>query len=158
MAENFPKNCNDLLKNLPPDSNIDPKLMIRIINSLSTRVESLENVLNERTREIIDLKNNVFDLEKRVNFQERYSSKDCPVFFSKFDINPYSPNLISDMCNLVYHDFVGYVLSPGAIKACHLLPTRKDSGQNVPIILKFVFFSDKDEIFEKGVWEKFIRE
>ena len=46
---------------------------------------------------------------------------------------------------LVYHYYD--VLSPGAIKACHPLPTRKDSGKNVPIILKFVYFSDKDEIF-----------
>ena len=64
--------------------------MIRIIISLLTRVDSLENVLNERTQQITDLKNNVFDLEKRVNFQERYSSKDC-LIFSNFDINPYSP-------------------------------------------------------------------
>ena len=116
MAENNPKNYVDLLKNLPPDSIIDAKLIIPIITSLLARVDSLENVLNERSQEIIDLQNNVFDLEKRVNFQERYSSKDC-LIFSNFDINPYSPNLISDMCNLVYHYFGGYVLSPGAIKA-----------------------------------------
>ena len=68
MAENNPKNYVDFLKNLPPDSNSDPKLLISIITSLLARVDSLENVLNERTQEIIDLKNNVFDLEKRVNF------------------------------------------------------------------------------------------
>ena len=79
-----------------------------------------------------------------MNFQERYSSKDC--FFSNFDINPNSPNLISDICSLNYHYFGGYVLSPAAIKACHPLPMRKDSVKNVPIILKFVYFSDKDEI------------
>ena len=146
MAGNNPRNYVDLLKNFPPDSNIDPKLTIPIITSLLVRVDSLENVLNERTQEIIDLKNNVFDLEKQVNFQERYSSKGC-LIFSNFDINPYSPNLISDMCNLVYQYFDGCVLSPGAIKACHPLLTRKDSCENVPINLKFVYFSDKDEIF-----------
>ena len=41
------------------------------------------------------------------------------------------------------------MLSQGAINACHPLPTRKGSGRNVPIILKFVFFSDKDKIFER---------
>ena len=56
MAENNPKNYVDLLKNLPPDSNIDPKLMIPIITSLLTRVDSLENVFNERTQGTIDLK------------------------------------------------------------------------------------------------------
>ena len=100
MAENNPKNYFDLLKNLPPDSNNDPKLMISIITNILARVDSLENVLNERTQEIIDLKNNVFDLEKRINFQERYSSKNC-LIFPDFDINPYSSNLISDLCNLV---------------------------------------------------------
>ena len=89
MAENNPKNYVGLLKNLPPDSNIDPKLNIPIITSLLTRVDSLENVLKERTQAKIDLKNNVFDLEKRVSFQERYSSNDC-LIFSNFDINPYS--------------------------------------------------------------------
>ena len=39
------------------------------------------------------------------------------------------------------------MLSPGAIKACHPLQMRKDSGKNVPIVLKFVYFLDKDEIF-----------
>ena len=81
MAENNPNNYVVLLKNLPLDSIIVPKLMIPIITSLLARVDSLENVLNERTQEIIDLKNNVFDLEKRVNFQERYSSKDSLIFF-----------------------------------------------------------------------------
>ena len=149
MAENKSNNYVDSLQNLPPDTNIDPKLIIFIITSLLARVDSLENVLNERTQKITDLKNNVFGLEKRVNFQERYSSKDC-LLFSNYDINSYSPNLISDMYNLVYHYFGGYVLSPGAIKACHPLPTRKDSGKNVPINLKFVYFSDTDEIF--GRW------
>ena len=72
IAKNNPKNYVELLKNLPPDSNIGPKIMILIIPSLLARVDSLENVLNEKTQEIIDFKNNVFDLEKRVNFQERY--------------------------------------------------------------------------------------
>ena len=65
------------MKILPQDSNIDSTLMIPIITSILTRADSLENVVNERTQELIDLKNHVFDLEKRVIFQERYSSKDC---------------------------------------------------------------------------------
>ena len=103
--------------------------MITIIISLFTGVDSLDNVLNKRNQETIDLKNNIFDLETRVTFQKRYSSKDCLIFLD-FDINPYSPNLISDMCNLVYHYFDGYVLSTRAIKACQPLPTRTDSGKN----------------------------
>ena len=90
MAENNPKSYVDLLKNLPPESNIDPKLMISIITSLLTRVDSLEIVLTERTQQKIDLKNHVFDLEKRVNFQERYSSKDR-LTFPLFDITQTPP-------------------------------------------------------------------
>ena len=89
-----------------------------------TRDNSLENVIIERTQEIFD----------------------C-LSFSNFDFNKYSLNLISERWNLVYHYFSGYMLSPGAIKTCHPLPTRKDSGRNVPIITKFAYFSDKDEIF-----------
>ena len=51
------------------------------------------------------------------------------------------------MCNLVYHDFVGYALSPRAIKACHPLPTSKDSGNTIPTILKFFYFSEIIETF-----------
>ena len=64
--------------------------MIPIITSLLARVDSLENVLNEITQEIIDLKNIAFDLEKRVNFQERYSSKGCLIFF-EFSYQPILP-------------------------------------------------------------------
>ena len=60
MAGNNPRNCVDLLKNFPPDSNIDPKLTIPIITSLLVRVDSFKNVLNERTQEIIDLKKQFF--------------------------------------------------------------------------------------------------
>ena len=60
MAENNPNNYVVLLKNLPLDSIIVPKLMIPIITSLLARVDSLENVLNERTQEIIDLKKQCF--------------------------------------------------------------------------------------------------
>ena len=86
MAENNPKK---ILKNLPSDSNIGPKLMIPIITIVLTTVGSLENVLNERTQEINDLKNHVFDPEKRVNFQESHSSKDC--LTSNFDITHTPP-------------------------------------------------------------------
>ena len=74
MAVDNPKNYVDLLISLPPDSIIDPKLIILFVTSLLTRVNSLENVLNEKTQELIGLKNNFDNLEKRVNFQEKYSS------------------------------------------------------------------------------------
>ena len=63
--------------------------MIPIITIILTTVGSLEIVLNERTQEINDFKNNVFDPKKRVNFQERYSSNDC--LTSNFDITHTPP-------------------------------------------------------------------
>ena len=82
MAENNPKNYVDSLKNLLPKFNSDPKSVIFIISSLLTRVNSLSNVLNERTQEIVDLRDNVFDREKLFDVEQRLLS------FSNFELNP----------------------------------------------------------------------
>ena len=56
MAENNPINYFDFLKNLPPDSNIDPRLMNSIITNLLRRFFLLKKKINERIKEIIDLR------------------------------------------------------------------------------------------------------
>ena len=43
------------------------------------------------------------------------------------------------------------MLSPGAVNACHAIPSRKDSCKNVPIILNFVYFRTKMQFLEGGV-------
>ena len=47
------------------------------------------------------------------------------------------------MCD-IFRDYFGYQMTPDAINACH--PLYK-TGRNIPIIVKFVYFADKDAIY-----------
>ena len=102
-------------------------------------------MITHQNKKIIELENEVTDLKTRVQLQERYSSKDCLTFYN-FPVNTSSPILSEHMCEAIKRYFQ-YSLEPTDFKACHVLPAKH--GKNVPIIIKFIYFADKDEIFNR---------
>ena len=121
----------------------EPEL-INLVKDLQKKVGDIERSMEIKNLRINTLQNEVTDLKKRILMQERYTSKDC-LILSNFPINPESTKLAEEVCNAFVHYF-SYKISPDCIKACHPLPSR---GRSKPIIVKFVYFNNKNEIYDR---------
>ena len=102
-------------------------------------------MITHRNQKINELENEVTDSKKRVQLQEPYSSKDCLIFYN-FPVNTSSPTSSEHMCEAIKRYFE-FSLEPTDFKACNVLPAKH--GKNVPINIKFIYFADKDEIFNR---------
>ena len=88
------------------------------------------------------------ELEMRVREQERYTSKDSIII----DNPPFDPNVDNDaLLELIVFfikKFLRYKLEPSKIEACHILPGRaKEKGLMASVIVKFLYFRDKNHIY-----------
>ena len=109
----------------------------------------MEVKVTKTNNDIYDLEKDVAELKKRVNAQERYTSKDT-LIFRNFDLDPRLNSLSEDFCQLVKNIF-SYYIEPFSIKAIHRLPVKNENNRgtkSAPIIVKFVYFADKDNIYQ----------
>ena len=121
--------------------------MKQLVLKLSGKIEQLEAKVTRQESQIVTLTNELTDLKERVSAQERYTSKDCIIFYN-FPIDAASDDLDIDMCRAIKHHF-NYELSSGDLKACHPLRRPQNTGLSVPIIIKFIYFRDKNEIYAR---------
>ena len=119
--------------------------MTKLVKELLIRITSLEQTVKCQEDTILILNKNVAELQNRLPTQEKYSSKDC-LIFKNFPNNPFSKNLYNDVCKSIYHYF-NYQITPDRIKACH--PLKHCKNGITPIIVKFIYFDDKDFIFRR---------
>ena len=136
MANSDPVNANGSTENCE---------MTKIVKELMIRITSLEQTVKCQEHTILILNKNADELQNRMSAQEKYSSKDC-LIFKNFPINPFSKNLYNDVCKAIYHYF-NYQVTPDRIKACHSWKHFKNGI--TPIIVKFIYFDDKDFIFSR---------
>ena len=125
-----------------------------ILNIENFNVRSLISHLLEQLsiedEKILSLENRVSDLELRVNKCEIYSSKDC-IIIEDARLNPNLEQLDLQVC-----DFFRQILSYSAhqldFKACHFLGSWINNNYPPAIIVKFINFNQKSEIFDCTSW------
>jgi hypothetical protein len=108
-----------------------------VLSHLIRRVDTQEMEIN-------GLKNEVYELEKRIRDQERYSSKDCLIFRNPplQDTN----DLGAQMARFI-HQSTGLMITAQRFKACHLLGRCDDLRSPPFLIVKFLHFQDKETIW-----------
>ena len=136
MANSDPVNANGSTENCE---------MTKLVKELIIRITSLEQTVKCQEDTIRILNKNVDELQNAMSAQEKYSSKDC-LIFKNFPINPFSKNFYNDVCKAIYHYF-NYQITPDRIKAYH--PLKPFKNGITPIIVKFIYFDDKDFIFSR---------
>lgn len=130
---------------------------------LKSSIESLNNseikpilvqLLTEITKRdgiITNLENRVAQLEDRVNECEKYSSKDTIIFENLPIIKDGKVNLADQVCDFLY-SHLSYRSHSSNFKACHYLAPWKHGKFPPPVIVKFIYFGEKMEIFGRKSW------
>ena len=96
-----------------------------------------------KTKEIIELRNEVCSLEQRITLQERYSSKDSLIFENlPWDGKQSLPDFITSFLG----EYLNFQTNPGNFKACHVLG-RGQLNYPPAVIVKFIYFHEKNEIY-----------
>ena len=96
--------------------------------------------LTEKNQETIHPPSRVEDLEKRVQEQDRYSSKDSLIFYKVAIVK--NVGLEEGMCPFLF-DYLNIRAYTEDFKACH--PLGKPKGiYPAPIRIKFVYFKMKN--------------
>lgn len=110
----------------------------------------LLTLIHEKDQQILDLQNEVTNIELRVRQQERYSSKDCLIFTNPPIASP-NDDIPSVMCSFL-KQFLNWDTNPGNFKACHYLGKWRTDKHPPAVIIKFIYFSEKDAIYGRRTW------
>ena len=110
---------------------------------LAQLFESLE----DKTRRIRCLEDKVDELELRLADQEKYSSKDCIIIENCPLVETTEP-LSHQVCSF-FENYLNYKTSPSNFKACHLLGKWSNKDFPPAIIIKFIYFGEKDLILSR---------
>ena len=111
---------------------------------------NLSSVIAEKDQQIIELRNEITDLKSRVAEQERYTSKDC-LIIENLPWNRQSGPLVKQVCEF-FRAYLSFNIQPDAFKACHPLSQWRDDKKPPPVIVKFIYFEDKNEIYARKSW------
>ena len=119
------------------------KILTEIVTNLTIKDEKIKS-----------LENKVADLEARVDECEIYSSKDC-IIMEKLPIKNFNngnvPPLSHQVCDFL-KSYINYETHPSSFKACHPLGPWKNEKHAPAIIVKFVYFGEKNEIYGRKSW------
>ena len=118
-------------------------------NLKSVILHLLDN-LAKKDEKIIHLSNRITDLEGRVTELEKYSSKDC-IIFNNLPIQKSSIPLQQQVCQFL-KDYLNFNTSPESFKACHVLGPWNNDRFPPSVIVKFVYFAEKNEIYGRKSW------
>ena len=129
---------------------------------IKSAIEAIENadlrqILTEivtnltiKDEKIKSLENKVADLDEC----EIYSSKDC-IIMENLPIKNFNngnvPPLSHQVCD-VLKSYINYETHPSSFKACHPLGPWKNEKYAPAIIVKFVYFGEKNEIYGRKSW------
>ena len=127
------------------DSNIELNIQnLALDKSIKDILLHLAQEIQCKSNEINDLKSRVNYLEAKSNELERYLSKDT-IIIKNLPIG-YQNSLLHDVIlffKLVFH----MDLTPRDIKACHPLGPVRDFNQPPPIVIKFVYYEHKQQVW-----------
>ena len=139
----------------------NPLLELKM-DSLKAAIEALKNkeiasvlskytkIFAEKESEIMSLRNRVTDLEQRVSEQEIYTSKDC-IFIENVPHLDIKLHLREQVC-LFFERYLGFTTNAYNIKACHYLSRWRDERYPPAIIVKVLYFDEKNELYGRKSW------
>ena len=99
---------------------------------------------------IVQLENRVASLELRVSQQEKYSSKDC-IIIENMPLRRSDQPLTHHVCQF-FSEILQCSTQPSNFNACHSLGPWKDLNYPSAIIVKFIYFGEKNEIYGRRSW------
>ena len=118
------------------------------VSVLKKEIELLKAKNNSQDEEIRELKAKQKNINDRLRAQERYTRKD-----SLLIVNP--PFDARQVCNVThetlkfFEKFLGVEITEDSIKACHIIPNSGNEFQLPTVICKFIYFADKQSVYEK---------
>ena len=130
--------------------------MVEAITDPATKeaMQKMYEELKEGNQQTAKKVRDVFDfcdyLDERLRNQERYTSKDCVILQNP----PFDARDEAKLCQIILNFFKDQLkvkdIVDKSLKAYHILPNRREvSGGLMPtVIVKFVYFKDKDEVFK----------
>ena len=121
------------------ESSLDPKLFEFLLELVSN--------INEKDQVITTLQKEVCYLNKKVNELERYSSKVCIIILN---LPLFSPNqsFVEDVVRLLDEQLQIKVMFSDIV-ACHSIAPYKGTEAPPPVIVKFVYFWQKDRAWSR---------
>ena len=117
---------------------------LNVDKSIKEILLQLAQAIQSKNDEITDLKLRANYLEAKSNELERYLSKDT-IIIRNLPIG-YQNNLLKDVIlflKLVFH----MDLTPRDIKACHPLGSARNCNQPPPIVIQFVYYEHKQQVW-----------
>ena len=102
-----------------------------------------DNSLKSST--INELQNEVLSLKTKVNELERYQSKDSVIIYNL----PRQSSQVMDDVLRFFNNQLKVSVSSCDIKACHPLSKMQDARRPPPIIVKFIYFNQKERVFAR---------
>ena len=94
-----------------------------------------------KTKEIIELRNEVCSLEQGIALQERYFSKDSLIFeILPWDGKQFLPEFVTSFLG----EYLNFRTNLGKLKACHVLG-RGQLNYPPAVIVKFAYLHEKNE-------------
>ncbi len=124
------------------------KLIQEDLTGKDAKISNLQTDLNDKAKKIIDMENNITDLQERMLSIERYNSKDSVIIW-----NPPPPQRdipVEEATIEFLNTTLNLSLKVDGVKACHYLgKVRENSDKLPPIIMKFVYFADKNIVWRR---------
>ena len=99
---------------------------------------------------ILQLQNRVTEVESRVLETEKYSSKDCLIIENMPEVDGNLP-LATKVCAF-FDLYLNWKSDETNFKACHYLSSPKIGRKPPAIIVKFVYFGEKQEVCGRKSW------
>ena len=99
---------------------------------------------------ILQLQNRVTELESRVLEREKYSSKDCLFIENMPKVDGNLP-LATKVCAF-FDLYLNWKSDETNFKACHYLSSPKIGRKSPAIIVKLVYFGEKQEVYGRKSW------
>ena len=130
----------DLLQNVTDDATRE---------ALAKLHAELQESSKKSTNQVRALYDFCDDLDERLRNQERYTSKDCIIIqnppFNAENNTDLAKNILEFFKTVLKNDKI----EEKSLKAFHILPNRKPLPNGIlpAVIVKFVYFQDKDDIF-----------
>ena len=136
-------------------SNMDFETLSKLLETLEDG--NLRQILTDfpqklemKDERIVQLENRVASLEHCVSQQEKYSSKDC-IIIENVPLRRSDQPLTHQVCQF-FSKFLQCLTQPSNFKACHPLGPWKELNYPPAIIVKYVYFGEKNEIYGRRSW------
>ena len=123
---------------------IDSEPLKEILLLLTQDLLNKTETIKKQNAQIRELRNEVTDLKERISEQEKYSSKDTII------INNLPLLQDADLVSSVLYFFKTFLdiqLLREDLKACHFLGKCSDINKPPPVVVKFVYFHQKNDVY-----------